>query len=439
MPISPPLPNRGVRLLVALVLALSAGVVLVRELPGSSHPVPKDFAQYYVAGKVILAHEPGALYFTDIVTGLTTDRFPGNRFQEIAAASGIQESSYFIYPPWVGALYAPVTVLSPYRALVAVYLASWILTVLALALLARELPRCGWAASAAVFALLIQTESYLQAIRAGQASIPVLLLLVLFARALWRHRDTEAGIWLALLIGIKLFPVLYLPYLAVARRGKALIATAASGAVLLAFSVAVAGVPAHLRFLGLMLQYIRYSTTLASNQSVTGFFFRLLAPADARHWTVLRIPPEVAWPSRITVLAWMGATLWLVDRLRRRGGAWWEPLAFSLATVWVFSSAANVWVHHLVGLALPFAVGGAALLDRAGRSRRRDWALWGAGWAGLLLFPAFSRLGAAGNRYPFLLLASLPLAGAVALYLLLFRLSLAEGVRGGAAARSEAV
>ncbi len=412
--------------LVAAVLALQAMVVFLRELPGAGHPVPKDFAQYYVAGLVLRSGEPDALYFTDMQTGLTTARFPESRFAQLAAKKGILDTSYYIYPPWVGLLYAPFTLLSPYQALVTVYALSWLMTLATMALLARSLPAGGWIASAAVFLLLIHTPPFLAGVDAGQASIPVLLLAALFAHAMWRRKDIQAGTWLALMTGIKLFPVLFVPYLLVTRRWRVLLAFAGAGAVILGLSVAVAGVDAHLRFLRLMLAYMRTSTPLAANQSVTGFLFRLTGAASPREWSILPIPPAVAWGARLVLLSWLGLTLWLVDRLRRRGGPWAEPVAFSLALIWVFSAASNVWLHHLVALAVPFTVGGAWLISRL----RGPWwggiFLWTTAWAGLFLFASYYRIAGLERGPAFDLLVSFPLYGTVLLYALLARIARRE-------------
>ena len=192
----------------------------------------------------------------------------------------------------------------------------------------------------------------------------MLLLVVLFGRALWRRREVEAGIWLALVTGIKLFPILFVPYLVIMRRWRALAAFAAAGAAIFAFSIAVAGVDAHVRFYHLMREYMGYSTTLVSNQSITGFLFRLADATSPRVWSVLPIPPAVAWTARVLNLLWFGVATALVLRVRRVPGRWGEILGFSLFSIWVFNSASNVWLHHAVALAIPFAA--AAAYDLAG-------------------------------------------------------------------------
>ena len=375
---------------------------------------------------VLLRGEPEALYFTDLYTGLTTARFPESRYAQIAAEAGILDSSYYIYPPWVGVLYAPLTFLSPYRALLVTYVLGWLMTGLALALLAKEIPQKGWAAAAAAGALLIVSTPFGQAIRAGQASIPVLLLVVLFGRGLWRRREVEAGIWLALATGIKLFPVLFVPYLVITRRWRALASFAAAGAALLAFSVAVAGVDAHVRFYHLMQVYMGYSTTLVSNQSITGFLFRLADATSPRVWSVLAIPPGVAWTARVLNLLWFGVVVALVLRARRVPGRWGEILGFSLFSIWAFNSASNVWIHHAVALAIPFTAVAAYYLAGRGDARRSDVLLWGLGWGGIFFLDVINRLGALIDRPSFVLLVSLPLYGTLILFGLIARLVLRE-------------
>jgi hypothetical protein len=300
------------------------------------------------------------------------------------------------------------------------------MTGFALALLAREIPQRGWGAAAAAAALLIVSTPFGQAIRAGQASIPVLFLVVLFGRALWRRREVEAGIWLALVTGIKLFPILFVPYLVILRRWRALAAFAAAGFALLAFSVTVAGIDAHVRFYHLMRDYMGYSTTLISNQSITGFLFRLADATSPREWSVLPIPPAVAWTARALNLVWFGATAALVLRVQRAPGRWGEILGFSLFSIWVFTCASNVWLHHAVALAIPFAAGAAYYLAGRGGAHRGDVLLWGLAWGGILFIDAVYRLGPLVDRPPFVLLASLPLYGTLILFVLLARMALRE-------------
>ena len=95
--VPPAAPRAGA--LIAIGLALLVGLVFVHEMPGPRAPVPKDFAQYYVAGMIIRRGELGTLHFTDLYTGLTSACFPENPFAQIAAEAGILDSSDHSYAP----------------------------------------------------------------------------------------------------------------------------------------------------------------------------------------------------------------------------------------------------------------------------------------------------------------------------------------------------
>lgn len=405
-------------ILAALVLLTSA-VVFVRELPGASKPIPRDFAQYLVAARILLAQEPDALYFTDALTGITTPSFPGSRYQQIAEEAGLDETSYFIYPPWVGALFAPLTLTTPYRAYLAMYVLNWILAAAAVWVLARALPGGGGLAGWANFLLLIQSFLFVHALAAGQASVLVLFLMVLMARALWRGQDGRAGLWWALLTGLKLFPILYLPYAVALRKWRLLGAFAVWGLLLLAASVLVSDVAAHVRFLDVVRDYGGYTTARATNFSLTALLVRITEGGSLDAWGLTPIPAAVAWVSRVVfalVLAVALRASWIAER---RADRWGRILSFGLMTTWVLCAGANVWSHQLVALALPLQAAAACLLVARAPGRLLP-ALWALAWGGLLSFQIYVRAGGAGEGSPFWTgVTALPLLGTLLLMLLL--------------------
>src|SRR5690349_993118 len=262
---------RSVLVLFAVALALSAGTLGVLTVRGPGRPVPKDFGQYWVAGKLALRGHLDALYFVDLHRGLTEKDFPNSDFMRTAHEFGIPETSYFLYAPWVAWAYAPLALLPPWPA----FLLAWALCVLAIAaaflLLARLVPQYGAEAALATFAVFCVSPPLLEAMGSAQASVPLLLLLVLFARALERDEDLAAGGLWAVMTALKLFPVFLGAYLLARRRFRAIVAGLVAGVALAALSLAVAGGPTNLRFVQLIREHMPYGTPFASNQSVTGF------------------------------------------------------------------------------------------------------------------------------------------------------------------------
>src|SRR5262245_16479234 len=98
---SPSFRPTGPFALVALALVVASFGAFVRDVRGPARPVPKDFAQYYVAGKLTGTGRLSALYPVDLRTGLTESAPDSSEFARTARACGIVETSYFLYPPWV--------------------------------------------------------------------------------------------------------------------------------------------------------------------------------------------------------------------------------------------------------------------------------------------------------------------------------------------------
>ena len=423
---SPPPPDRFrsdlVERLVLVALLLVGGAVFLRHLPGPGSAIPKDFGQYWVAGRLALDGQLSALYPVDLSRGLVEERFPGTTWTATADAAGLPGTSYFLYPPWVAVLYAPLALLPPWAAFALAYTLNWLLFGLAFALLPGLVPRHGRPAAAATFVVLLHSPPFLEALQAAQASLPLFLLVVLLARDLARGRDVRAGLWWALAAGLKLFPVLLVVNGLVRRRGRFVAAGAGFGLLLAGLSLLAAGVETNLRFVRLILDHLPYGATFHSNQSVTGFLLRLTAGADPLAWTIVHVDPALAWAARLVLLATLALTGFLLHRGARRRDPWDEAIGFSLFAIWLFVAAPNAWLHHLVVLALPSTVAAAALLARAdeGRPSRRHLVAWGADWALVLGHAAYLRLAGPGwNVPPWVLLASLPLLGASTLYALL--------------------
>src|SRR5688572_18747841 len=325
---SPPPPDRFrsdlAERLVLIALLLVAGAVFLRHLPGPGSAIPKDFGQYWVAGRLALDGQLSGLYPVDLARGLVESRFPGTTWTTTAEAAGLSETSYFIYPPWVAVLYAPLALLPPWAAFMLAYSLHWLLFGLAFALLPGLVPRHGRLAAAATFVVLLHSPPFLEALQAAQASLPLFLLVVLLARDLARGRDTRAGLWWALAAGLKLFPVLLVFYGLARRRGRFVAAGAGFGVLLAAISLLAGGIETNLRFVRLVLDHLPYGATYHSNQSVTGFLLRLTAAADPRAWTIVHLEPGLAWAARLVLIATLALTLFLLHRRTRRGEPWDE-------------------------------------------------------------------------------------------------------------------
>ncbi|MBI1885719.1 MAG: DUF2029 domain-containing protein, partial [Chloroflexi bacterium] len=247
-----------VRLLQALpwavgpVLAVTAAVLwysvvglAVDRLDGSSSEPREDIVAFYVAGKLLREGRAGDLYIVDVVA------------QEEAAVlgrpAGYHGGLAFLNPPFVAALFAPLSLL-PYRIAQAVWLAVDIAALgLALALLAPELRRLGrgWRI---VFVLgVLASFPVFIALLYVQLSPLVLLSWVGSYRLIRAGREHWAGIVLA---GALMKPPLALlpaAFLLVSGRWRVVASFGVASLALAAASVALVGPDTAIRAYGQLL------------------------------------------------------------------------------------------------------------------------------------------------------------------------------------------
>ena len=135
-------------------------------------------------------------------------------------------------------------------------------------------------------AATVRSPSFFVAHHGAISGVFVFLLLLFFER-LQRGRERTAGVVLAIACGIKVLPVLLLPYLALKRRWRALIAAVAAGTILLAMSILVTGWRIHWEFITQIAPQVGYATHSGlgfdavyhpENQSLNGFLSRLVCP-----------------------------------------------------------------------------------------------------------------------------------------------------------------
>ena len=271
------------RIPVTLLLAIAAvdgGYGLGRSLFGPRRGL--DFAQYYVAARCVITGQPETMYDT------------GALYQSQAAASGvvglrtadggILEVMTYAYPPLLAYLAAPLALLT-YR------LAGYVFSFLSLAALAaailllfadREPDRrrtmvLAGIAAASVFAPVHQT------LHLGQVNCVVFLCCALglyFAR---RSSAWPAGLFIAIAVSIKLFPLVLLPFFAVRRQFRLLGTTLLFVGVLTGATAAFGGTEMYRLYFSSVLPRQYFAGAYFANQGFEGFFTRLFTHNDYVH------------------------------------------------------------------------------------------------------------------------------------------------------------
>lgn len=261
----------GVRML-AVVVAIT--ICIVAYVTSEVFLSPTDAYVYLAAGERLNAgHDLYAIG-------------PGDRF------IGLNPPYWTVptlSPPLLGVLWQPLALigvpgmllgwaLAGVAYLVAVAAVVWRSPIVGVVLTALLAPFIGW--------------------QVGLGNVNGFLVLGVLGVWLVRDRPWVVGLILALMVSVKVVPIVLVMWLLTTGRRRALAATASAGALLLVVSVLAAGVDAHLDYLGVVLH------TASTGNSVTSVAGLLLAAglpneiARLAPWAILIIGSIVMWMFR---------------------------------------------------------------------------------------------------------------------------------------------
>jgi hypothetical protein len=254
------------------------------------------------------------------------------------------KGSHFIYPPLAAALYRPVVGLGPERARRTLVVANHVVFALILAALAAfagsqpGLPRL---APFAAVAAAVPFYPLLRALQVNQAGLLVALLLGISHLALARGRHRIAGVSFALACAVK--PHLALVLLIVVGALPAFsAAVAVAGALLLAVSLAWAGLANHLAYVRDVLPMVARGYVFLPNQSWNALFGRLLLDQDMHLFALAPFDARVQALSLLAGALCCLAAFWAIQR-----GGRTEPVgALGLAWLSVTLLSPVSWEHH---------------------------------------------------------------------------------------------
>lgn len=240
----------------------------------------------------------------------------------------------------------------------------------------------------------------------GQLSIMLGTLVAASLLSHQRGRSTFGGLALGLAAGLKLTPLLLIPYFAYKRDFKLCLAAFATATALLLLTLTVGWSPLMPPFVRVMSQ-LSLGTAIAQNQAVNGFVLRVLHPG------LTGFPvPGLPLVTRLVIGAGQVAVLiylaWLVRRLRLPATErlWTE---FSILLLLLPLVQPFAWPHHFAWAVIVIPVG-VRLVVRRLLSQPQAAALAGLYLALTLLeFPLYSaaaRHPADLARYPLVALAA---------------------------------
>jgi hypothetical protein len=317
------------------VLLFLPGVYLT--IADLTPPHQEDFGAYYIAARALAGGE---------------SPFDGRVASRLAAASGIEEHSPYIYPPLLALLLRPLSVL-PYPAASAIWFALSAGALLAALGLLRAIVQLPWRFYSWVCLAVFFLPPVHHTLQHGQ--ITHLLLLLIVAGALG---GTAGAAWMGIAAALKVFPATLAAVYALGGRLAAL-AVMVGGAAALTLAGALAEPSATADFVRRVGPQLALERRLApNNQSIDAVIARWFET----HWFVTPIvhaPSAGRIAAQLASVTVIGLTLWALWRslaVRRADDPMVQLERFSLALVATLIVSPIVWDHYYVLLLFPVAV-----------------------------------------------------------------------------------
>ena len=352
--------------------AVTGGCVLAAALAAylaevAAHPLREMLTWFdlrvYVAAGQTARNAPGLLYSGQMV--------PGFRFTYTPFAA-------LVFAAWAKVPWDLLTWLLTVSSVAALGLSVW-LTLRALGWSGRR----GLGAALAVTAAALWTEPVQRALHVGQ--VELLLMAVVIWDLCQPDRRWWKGAGIGLAAGIKLVPLIFIPYLVLTRRFRHAGTAAATFAVLAGVGFAVLPQASWQWWFG--ADFLRAGRTgfvgFLANQSLRGMFTRESASLAGGLW----------WWLAAAALAGAAGLVTAV-RLHRAGRPVYGWLTCALTGLLVSPVS---WDHHWVWVAPALAVLADAGVRASGAAR---WAYWVLGGALAAMFGAWPMLGRPGPLVP---------------------------------------
>ena len=362
----------GADRLILLMAAYAVAWFVFMRMPNDIVRSPiagTDLSSYYTAGYLVRTGDAASLYDTapgDTILGDATS----GRWRQAGDELGIARQHYYIYPPFFALLAAPLSLL-PFPAARLVWLGADLLLLglfVRLYLVWRRAD--GTSPSPLELALIAVTLGLeflplIWALAIGQTSLLILALLAGAILCVKRRHEAAAGALLGVATAIKLTPALLLAYFLVRGRPRVALWGLATS-VFCTLSAALAlGPAATLRFFTVAVPAMSGGTAYFLNQSLTGFFDRLVTSGDVTQvaLSTSRLTKGLATAGSLCLAAFT------YHCLRRRPG---RPdgldLDLEVSAVMLLTLVLSPisWTHHYLVILIPLYTITAAAV-RAGR------------------------------------------------------------------------
>ena len=356
--------SQGPRLWYVCVFLTLLGLTLTTNFENSADRafmteddiVPVDFPVFYVAGRIALQHGTQALYYPP------ADRSQGYRllhslvdnstpWAQVARASGFSRTFPYTNPPFSALVMAPLAKMPWQNAYLVWQLLTIIMTAGAIFLTLKLVPSGSLLATFTItLAAVCCFYPFKSNLIYGQVGAVVLFLWVLGVYLLDRRQPVASALCFALGTVIKVAPAVAVPFLALRRQWRWLVAYVVWVVALTGISVWRLGWQNNLTWLTTVFPAISCGVGNTDNRSLPGLIDALYAPGCVIS-SQCRVPEGLCFFHRAFGLAiGLGFLLWCWKKSKDAHGLIEELILLPLLYLLL---APFSWDHHFLLAVLP--------------------------------------------------------------------------------------
>jgi hypothetical protein len=366
--------GRAVRLTAVLLIAFAAAFFFYYGLDTINDPVfGIDFLPYHVAGKLAAAGDWEPLTDYASTGGFEADSGPFlEAFHRYFFPDSPEGLRWIYFPAYVW-IFRPLAGL-PFPAAARVWLlVNAVLIVLSIGMLIRARPGSGGQSAVfprtALFIFLGLTfQPVLDNLWHGNVSVLIFSCFCLSYYLLKKKRNLLSGLVLGLIVPLKFYPAIFLPYF-IWRRNWRLVAGAVLSCLLLfALSLFTVGWERNLAYFEMVRGELGSGGIAAfNNQSINGFLLHIFPYGDVNVW---ENTPTPFWLTALRLILALVVILAVLRVIRRRPEETVDPAAaqdldLTLVIFVMLLASPITWYHYYTWLLLPLY----CLFDGVLRSR----------------------------------------------------------------------
>jgi len=313
-----------------------------------------DFISYYTAAQLIKEGKGSAIY-AELTNDFST--VSSGTFLETAQKAGFHSTpTRYLYLP---VFLAPFSWFTQFSFPTAAHLwlsinsIAIILVIILQWQIAKGLPH-PVLRLLLLIALNLASYPLFYALKLGQTTIIVYLLMCLIYWLSLHNREVLSGIFLGIITALKFSPLLFIVYFLYRKRYRLVLSSCLTILLLLAISLLTYGLPLHIRYWNYLTKLSGVGIAAWSNQSIDAFMLRLSTKESILHFYPLRTPLFISLLRYLIALSVIGTVFFSLGGKEKRNCTRLYPLEFSALTLCLLITPAISWLHYftLVNLAI---------------------------------------------------------------------------------------